>query len=113
MPHTAITAGYFTPSFTCCTPSILYNATLSMESFVVPNSGILFGPFGEFSALSALLTPTLSMAAPKRSGLSVMALVVVMPPALVPIADNFAADVYLFLMRYSAQAIKSFQVLGL
>ena len=37
----------------------------------------------------------------------------VMPPALPPRMPSFALLVYFCAMRYSAQAMKSFQVLGL
>src|SRR5580700_9315875 len=107
-PATQITAGYFAWSTTCCIPSISYKALHSTLSFTVPNSGILMGPLKLNSNRMALAQPTLQMAAAYRSGLSVIALVIRMPPALVPQPDNLDGWVYPCFIRYSAQLLKSF-----
>src|SRR5512144_3108589 len=49
-PATPSTAGYFTPGWTCCTPSISNSALASTGSATVPNSGVLTGPFGDGAA---------------------------------------------------------------
>src|SRR5207302_7537525 len=101
-PPTQITAGYLTPGFTCCSASISINARHSEESFTLPNSGVLTGPFGEFSIRSAFAQGTLQIAAPNSSGRSVIARPIRMPPALVPSPNSRGGLVYLLLTRYSA-----------
>jgi hypothetical protein len=54
-----------------------------------------------------------SSAAPKRSGRSVIARPMVMPPALPPSPARWAGEVYLWSTRYCAAAMKSRQVLCL
>src|SRR6266404_5341685 len=112
-PPTPITAGYFTPFWTCWTPSISNRAWHSLGSFTVPNSGVLTGPLGENSRRIAFAHPTLQTAAANKSGRSVMARLMRIPPALVPVPASFWGLVYPFLTRYSAQEMKSFHVLGL
>ena len=58
-------------------------------------------------------TGTSSIAAPKRSGRSVIDRPTKMPPALPPMIASFGGDVYLCATSHSAHAIASFQVLGL
>ena len=70
-------------------------------------------PLGLFSPRNGLLTGTLLMATANKSGRSVMALPIKMPPALVPSPISFFAEVYPLLIKYSPQEIKSFHVLGL
>src|ERR1700733_5000282 len=61
----------------------------------------------------ALANPTLQIAAANKSGRSVMARLIKTPPALVPSPASFFGEVKPFEIKYSAQLIKSFQVLGL
>src|SRR5215472_15575912 len=112
-PPTPITAGYLTPFCTWATPSISYKALHSVSSFTVPNSGVFTGPFGENSIRMAFAHPTLQIAARNKSGRSVIARLIKMPPALVPVPASFSGLVYPFFTRYSAHEIKSFQVFGL
>src|SRR5438309_3123871 len=111
-PPTPITAGYFTPFWTCWTPSISNKAWHSVGSFTVPNSGVLTGPLAENSIRSAFAQPTLQIAALNKSGRSVIARLIRIPPALVPVPASFSGLVYPFFTKYSAHAIKSFQVFG-
>src|SRR5262249_9124067 len=90
-PATPRTAGYFTPGRTCWTPSISYRAAASVASCTVPNSGILAGPLGLNSPRIALAQPTLHTAAAKRLGRSVMARLMRIPPALVPVPASLLA----------------------
>src|ERR1017187_4380734 len=112
-PPTPMTAGYFTSFWTCWTPSISNRAWHSTGSFTVPNSGVLTGPLGENSPRIAFAHPTLQTAAANKSGRSVMARLIRIPPALGPVPPSFRGLVYPFLMRYSAQEMKSFHVFGL
>src|SRR6266704_3772826 len=112
-PPTPITAGYFTPFWTCWTPSISDRAWHSTGSFTVPNSGVFTGPLAENSIRNAFAHPTLQIAARNRSGRSVMARLMRIPPALVPVPPSFSGLVYPFFTRYSAQEMKSFHVFGL
>src|SRR5215831_4677709 len=112
-PPTPISAGYLTPFWTCATPSISYKALHSASSFTVPNSGVFTGPFGVNSIRIAFAQPTLQIAARNKSGRSVIARLIKIPPALVPVPDSLSGLVYLCLTRYSPQEIKSFHVLGL
>jgi len=105
-------AGYFTPFKTCCTPSISNKALHSTSSFTVPNSGVFTGPLGVNSIRIAFAHPTLQIAALNRSGRSVIARLIRIPPALVPVPASFSGLVYPFFTKYSAHAIKSFQVFG-
>ncbi len=79
----------------------------------MPNSGVFTGPFGGFSMRTAFAHGTLQIAAPNRSGRSVIARPIRMPPALVPSPNRCAGLVNLWSTRYSPQAMKSFQVFGL
>src|ERR1035441_2914147 len=108
-PPPPLPAGYFTSFWTCWTPSISNRAGHSTGSFTVPNSGVLTGPLGENSSRIAFAHPTLQMAAANKSGRSVMARLIRIPPALVPVPPSFWGLVYPFFTRYSAQEIKSFQ----
>src|SRR5688500_15329098 len=74
----------------------------------------MFGtPLGVVSASKALFSPTELIAAPKRSGRVVIALLIKIPPALPPMIPKCCGEVYFSAIKYSAQAIKSFQVFGL
>src|SRR5262249_42603184 len=77
------------------------------------NSGVFTGPLGENSRRMALAQPTLHTAAPKRSGRSVIARLIRIPPALVPVPPSFAGLVKTFFTSYYAQAMQSVQRLGL
>src|SRR5205085_2234597 len=112
-PPTPMSAGYFTPFCTWATPSISYNALHSVSSFTEPNSGVFTGPLGVNSIRIAFAQPTLQIAARNRSGRSVIARLIKIPPALVPVPVSFSGLVYAFLTRYSPHEIKSFQVFGL
>ena len=112
-PATPMTAGYRTPGTTCATPSISYRARHSTGSLTVPNSGMFVGPFDVNSRRIAFAHPTLHTAAANRSGLSVMARLMRIPPALVPVPASLWGRVKPALTRYSAHEMKSFQVFGL
>src|SRR5690554_3835139 len=80
---------------------------------MVPNSVVFAGPFGVNSKRSAFIAPTSGIATLYRSGLSVIALPINIPPALAPSHPILLAEVYLLSIKYSAHALKSFHVLGL
>ena len=73
----------------------------------------MFGtPLGVVSARTMSSAPTDGITAANRSGRSVIARPTRMPPALPPQIARRAGFVQPCATRYSAQAMKSFQVLG-
>src|SRR4030095_2384179 len=112
IPAVTNVAGYLSPFFKCRYGSISIKAIHSVESFGFPNSTSLAGPFENSSILIGFITPTKGTATANKSGRSVMARPIRIPPALPPTIPNFAGEVYLLLIKYSAQLIRSFQVLG-
>src|SRR4029450_3765130 len=112
-PVVISTAGYLSPSLTQAYGLIAWSALKPSSVLTVPNSGIFGMPLAVDSKRSASATGTTSTAAPKSSGRSVIERPTKMPPALPPMIDSFAGDVYLLAISHSAHAIASRQVLGL
>ena len=84
----------------------------SLRGIQAAYSGTFNGPSGENISRIMSDSPTSSRAAAKRSGLSVNARRIRIPPALPAEAASLAGLGYPFCSRYSAHAMKSFHVFG-
>src|SRR4030095_11993069 len=112
-PVVISTAGYLSPSLTQAYGLIAWRDLNPSAFLTVRNSGMFGMPLAVDSKRSASDTGTTSTAAPKSSGRSVIERPTKIPPALPPMIDSFAGEVYLFAISHSAHAMASRQVLCL